>query len=87
MPKCKNGKKGIGKLANFNLIVDNKRLMMTCPDLAEIERVKGVLGEDYPQNIYLIENFGVQLDGAYHSGSTYQSFKKTSGYSLWQKLK
>lgn len=82
----KNSRRGLGNLASYNLIVEGRKMVICSADLAEIQEVKQLLEKINPNTIFIIEDFGVDLEIRPQTEIKYKNFKKVSGYSLWQVL-
>lgn len=77
-------KKQIGKLlANFILIVDDQKCLMTSKNLEDIVLVKEDYESKYPQYDYIIKDFAVKVQTR-NGFDHVVIWHKIKGYSLWQ---
>ncbi|OGY42010.1 MAG: hypothetical protein A2Y67_02910 [Candidatus Buchananbacteria bacterium RBG_13_39_9] len=74
------------KLANFNLIDENKRLLMTTTKRGWVYKAKKHFAEINPDEKYLVKNFAIRVLSQKHRNAVVIKWRKIKGYSLWQVL-
>lgn len=73
------------KLANFNLVVDRRRLLMTTKKGEDLKKVRQHFAEIDPEKTYRVENFAVKVTRRNRQGDAID-WEKTVGFSLWEDL-
>jgi len=75
----------IFKLANFNLIENGLRLLMTTQKKQDMEKVLAHLTKLNPEKCYTTKNFAVKVISRNRDDDV-KRWKKIPGFSLWETL-